>query len=108
MTTSYERNKRWRKKHPRKWLEMKRRYYRQFQEGAYNKNQEWTIEDIDIILNKKITDRRISVLIGRSVGAIQAERGRWKKRLRDPGIRGSMAGSILRLNLIKSLKGGRR
>ena len=82
MTVGYENNKRWRKEHPHRWLAGKRRYYRQFQENAHNKNQEWSIEDINIILERKISDRNISFLIGRSVGSIQCKRVRLKNEIK--------------------------
>ena len=75
---SYECNKRWRKKHPAKWLKMKKRYYKQFVDKAYNKGQRWTTEEINLIMCGKLLDRTAANIIGRSVAAIQAERGRIK------------------------------
>jgi len=77
MTSGYERNKRWRKKNPEKWLATKNRYYRKFQDVP-NKNQRWTVEDIDFVVDNadRLPDRVISRLIGRSLGAIQTMRYR--------------------------------
>ena len=82
MTVGYENNKRWRKKNPPIRYAGKRRYYRQFQENVHNRKQRWTIEDINIILDKKIIDRNISFLIGRSVGSIQCKRARLKSEIK--------------------------
>ena len=71
---SYQGTKRWRKKHPLQLQAMKQRYYRQFEADAYNKMQVWTIADIDLITQKRTSDRHLAKQIGRSVKAIQIKR----------------------------------
>jgi len=55
----------------------KRRYYAKTQ-NAENRNQPWTIEEIDMVMEHKITDSELSAVIGRSVGAIQNMRSKQK------------------------------
>jgi hypothetical protein len=60
-------------------LAQKQRYYKQFEAGAYNNRQRYTIRENNMITNKKYLDRVIAVKIGRSVKAIQVQRGRLNK-----------------------------
>lgn len=73
---SYKYNKTWRKKNNAIWQRGKKRYYKQFEKGAHNKNQTYTIEEINMIMNKEYLDREISKKIGRSVKALQVKRAR--------------------------------
>ena len=41
-----------------------------------NRWQEWTTEDMNLLMNSNKTDRELSVAIGRSVQAIQIKRSR--------------------------------
>ena len=77
----YKDNKRWRKKNPKIWQAGKMKYYRQFAFEYNNENwrERWdNIEDL-ILLNSKITDRKLHMILGRSVGAIQHRRHRLNK-----------------------------
>ena len=76
---SYQSNKSWRKKHPSAWQTTKQRYYKQFEANAYNKHQRWTVEEINLILKKIISDRCLARWFGRSVKAIQCLRFRMRK-----------------------------
>jgi len=78
---SYEANKKWRKKYPYKWRAMKQRYYEQFAAGAYNRYSEWTLREIELVLNKVFPDRVIAEKIGRTVKAIQMKRTRLQEGL---------------------------
>lgn len=73
----YKSNKKWRKKHPKKWQQGKKRYYDRFAGSANNANhqQRWTTEEI-LLLNSNLLDRQLHKLIGRSINAIQVMR--WK------------------------------
>lgn len=55
----------------------KRRYYGKSQ-NAENRNQPWTNAEIQIVLDHKLTDKELSVLLGRSVNAIQVIRCKQK------------------------------
>ena len=79
---SYKNNKTWRKKHSDTWQKGKQRYYKQFEEGASNSHQRYTIREEDMIINKKYPDRIIASKIKRSVKAIQVRRGRLNKILK--------------------------
>lgn len=78
---SYEHNKAWRKKCNSKWQKQKSRYYKQFEKQAYNSRQEYTIKQINMIVDKKYPDREIALRIGRSVKAIQIKRGRVNNKI---------------------------
>lgn len=78
MGYDYEYNKKWRKENPHKWKMMKLKYYNQFNKGAHNKYQRWTIRDINLVMKKKDLDRNMAKQIGRSVRAIQSMRMRLK------------------------------
>lgn len=83
ITTHYETNKKWRKKHPLTWQKSKDRYYKKSEKTAHNSRQRWTIHSINIIMHKKgRTDSEIAILIGRSVKAIQIMRVRLTLKLR--------------------------
>lgn len=89
---SYESNKKWRKNKPKVWNATKNRYYKQFEKEASNKHQRWTINDILLIESKKVADRKIAKLIGRSVKAIQVKRAGIKRNI--------LRGGILKMNNI--------
>lgn len=80
MTSRYLQNKTWRKKHPIIWRKNKQRYYKQFETGAYNKYQKYTIQEDNIITDKNYSDRIIAKKIKRSVKAIQIRRVRLKQK----------------------------
>ena len=75
---SYKNSKNWRKKHPSEWQLMKQRYYKQFEANAINKKQRWTVDDINLVLKKVVSDRCLARWLGRSVKAIQCLRVRMK------------------------------
>jgi len=77
--SGYKATKKWRKNNPLIWKKGKKRYYDKSRKEAYNYRQCWTINDIDIIIERKDTDSDIAKLIGRSVKAIQSKRARIKK-----------------------------
>lgn len=79
---SYKNNKTWRKRNNTIWQRGKQRYYKQFEEGAYNNRQIYTIREINMIINKKYSDRVIAAKIGRTVKAIQVQRVRLNKILK--------------------------
>lgn len=53
---------------------------RNYQQTAYapNHRQKWSISEIKMVLEHKIPDRELSAKIGRSVGAIQSTRAKYK------------------------------
>lgn len=57
----------------------KRRYYGKTKD-APNTGKPWTEEELAIIIDHQITDTEISSIIGRSVGAIQGMRHKYKKK----------------------------
>lgn len=79
-------NKTWRKRNNSTWQKGKKRYYKQFEKGAYNGRQIYTIREINMIINKKYSDRVIAAKIGRSVKAIQVKRTRLNKILKNKKI----------------------
>jgi len=77
MASSYPRNKNWRRKNPGAWRKCKRRYYAQFEKGAYNAGKEWTSQDKKrIVAQNRPPDRILAAKLGRSVCAIQKVRSR--------------------------------
>ena len=76
---SYAATKRWRKKYPAKYKAQKLRYYEQSVKHATANYQRWTIEDLTLILKRTFCDSYLSILIGRSVKAIQVRRHRTLK-----------------------------
>jgi len=76
---SYKNNKVWRKRHNAIWQKGKQRYYKQFEKDAYNSRQRYTIDEINMIMNKKYSDRIIAEKIGRTIKAIQVLRVRLNK-----------------------------
>lgn len=80
MTPGYKKNKRWRKNNSSTWQKSKKRYYDKSRKEAYNYKQEWTVEDIDMIMGREDTDSNIAELIGRSVKAIQVKRVRIRRK----------------------------
>ena len=79
---SYKNNKAWRKRNNATWQKGKRRYYKQFEVGAYNNRQRYTIREINMIIDKKYSDRVIAEKIKRTVKAIQVKRVRLNKILK--------------------------
>jgi hypothetical protein len=73
--TTYDRTKRWRKKHPEVKARERLRYYRQFQKNNRRKGRRWTdAEDKRITARKAPADSKLSARLGRSVQAIQQRR----------------------------------
>jgi len=66
-----------------KWRETKRRqktrYYKKTQ-GGKNSRARWTIEEINMVMEHKITDTELAGLIGRSVASIQVMRCKMKEK----------------------------
>lgn len=58
--------------------QQKRRYYGSTA-FAKNHHQPWTTAEIEAIMAREVTDRELSRLLGRSVGAIQTMRNKLKK-----------------------------
>ena len=79
---SYKNNKAWRKRNNATWQKEKRKYYKQFEVGAYNNRQRYTIREINMIIDKKYSDRVIAEKIKRTVKAIQVKRVRLNKILK--------------------------
>lgn len=79
----YAHNKAWRKRNPAIWQACKQRYYKQFEAGAHNSHQRYTIWEDNLIINKKYLDRVIAKKILRSVKAIQIRRLRLKKEINN-------------------------
>lgn len=73
---SYEANKAWRKRHPKKWQDWKLKYYSKLNFGIGEKR--WTKAENDIILTSNILDRYLAKKLGRSVQAIQVQRSKIK------------------------------
>jgi hypothetical protein len=73
--TTYAETKRWRDRHPEVKAKERMRYYRQFQRNNRRKWKKWTEEeDRQIMARRKLPDSKLSVLLGRSVQAIQQRR----------------------------------
>jgi len=73
--TTYADTKGWRNKHPEVKAKERLRYYRQFQKNDRRKFKRWTEkEDKKITARNKLPDSKLSVLLGRSVQAIQQRR----------------------------------
>jgi hypothetical protein len=73
--TTYERTKRWRRKHPEVKAAERLRYHRQFQKNKRRKGKRWTEEeDRKITARNKPADSILSGRLGRSVQAIQQRR----------------------------------
>lgn len=81
MALRYCANKRWRKRHPKLRHEGKKRYYDQFKD-LLNNGTAWKISELKLIVARTMTDRQLSNLLQRSVGAIQTMRHKFKVHLR--------------------------
>jgi len=84
--TVRKRQLRWRKENREAWRRMrsaqKRRYYEQFQSNDRRKGRRWTpAEDARITAKDRLTDRKLSKAMGRSVRAIQQHRSRLAGKL---------------------------
>lgn len=55
-------------------------YYSKSRYNNFNSYQWWSIRDIKVILKKNIPDSKLSIELGRSVGAIQKIRSRMTSR----------------------------
>ena len=80
---AYEINKRWRHNNPKKRHDGKGRYYRK---TSYSRNyhNEWTVEEMDLVLAHEMPDSELSEKLGRSVASIQNMRCKLKKQ--DDGV----------------------
>lgn len=65
--------KEWRKRHPEYRNSSRKRYYRKTAHST-NHNRRWSAEELELITEHKIPDTQLSLLLGRSVGSIQAQR----------------------------------
>lgn len=79
---SYKNNKKWRKKHPKSFQRQKRRYYRQTA-FAPNGWEEWSTSETKLAVAHIVPDKELSKILGRSVGAIQMRRHRFRERKKD-------------------------
>jgi hypothetical protein len=71
----YARSKRWQSKHRELRAKERLRYYRQFQKNNKRSGKKWTEEeDRKVTAMNKLPDSKLSVLLGRSVQAIQQRR----------------------------------
>lgn len=52
---------------------------------AENSRQRYTVRELNLILDQRITDTELSKMIGRSVKSIQVKRSRLKKQLNKGG-----------------------
>jgi hypothetical protein len=78
--TTYAETKRWRNRPPEVKAKERLRYYRQFQKNNRRKWKKWTEEeDKKITARNKRPDSKLSVLLGRSVQAIQQRRSCLRK-----------------------------
>ena len=68
--------KKWNKKHPEKLKE----YYKTDPADTFNHRAYWPIEHIELVLKHEMTDKKLSKLIGRTIGAIHAMRNKMRKR----------------------------
>lgn len=75
MTIGYMYQKRWRRKHPEKRYADRRKYYRKTAFAA-NSRQRWTLKEIEMVLEHRVSDSELAAEIGRSVQAIQLVRHR--------------------------------
>ena len=76
----YKHNKAWRFRHPDRRKKDKYNYYRKTQ-NAINGGDAWTMDDIKKVLDHEITDSELSKELGRSVGAIQKIRWKYKNNI---------------------------
>ena len=76
---AYENNKRWREKHPEIRYKSKKRYYHKTI-NSVNSKCRYTVKEIEMILKHEIPDSELSKELGRSVGAIQQARNRYKDK----------------------------
>lgn len=75
MSSKYEKNKAWRQKYPDRWRASKKRNYDRGAVECRNSREKWTHLDEQLIVAiDRPTDRVLSLLLGRSVRAIQKRR----------------------------------
>jgi len=75
MTARYEYNKRWRKKYPEKRRPERAKYYKNRATHTKNTRKRWTEEeDLLITAVNKLSDTELSVILERTVRAIQVRR----------------------------------
>ena len=71
MSAHYIWNKRWRERHPTKRYAQKSRYRAHSRRYAHRASTVWTIREIMRVLNHRIPDSKLSMVLKRSVEAIQ-------------------------------------
>ena len=81
----YQSNKKWRHFNPFLRYAGKKRYYQKTQ-NATNDSKRYDTADEELIFNHDISDSELSVLIGRSVAAIQHKRTNILKKMRETGM----------------------
>jgi len=70
---SYKYNKKWRLLHTKLRNEERKRYYARFRYPNIRRRR-WSIEDSDLIIMSNLKDRILSIILERSVQAIQVKR----------------------------------
>ncbi len=70
----------WKKLNPLRANEHRRNNYAKSRVNATNQRNEWTLKEINEILNSPLTDRELSAKLGRSVQTIQLKRYKCRKR----------------------------
>lgn len=68
-------NPQWRKRHPDRWRELRKKNYARGRVGCYRHKARWSMkEDSQILAKGRPPDRVLAQLLGRSVQAIQGRR----------------------------------
>jgi hypothetical protein len=67
MTQRYAYNKTWRLKYPAKRYRGKNAYYRRLAKDRPSKGQYWSLQHIRLIIDHRVSDRRLAQFLGRSV-----------------------------------------
>jgi hypothetical protein len=80
----YKRNREWRLSHPEGRNLDRKRYYNK---SSYAKNyyRRWVWEEIQLILYSRLTDSKLSKILGRSVQSIQIKRCKYNKEVNNEG-----------------------
>ena len=74
---SYEYNKRYRYSHPSKRADERKKYYDKYSDSP-NSKKLWKEEELQMVLDHKVSDVELHKMLGRSVRAIQAMRTKLK------------------------------
>lgn len=80
----YRYNKKWRLSNPEGRNLDRKKYYNK---SSYAKNyyRRWVWEEIQLILYSRLTDSKLSSILGRSVASIQIKRSKHKKEVSNEG-----------------------